>query len=147
VRHGCVPTAQVSIAAHTLIAQRHGDRAGPHLNGINALFGAGSLLAPAVHRTLSPSLARFSPLASYWVISAAALLVAGTCTARLCAAYSSGAVMVVLTHSLLSFVCTLQCHSSARARHRARRTTHMAATQPRQVRRHQRVFRELAMPF
>ena len=70
--------AQVSIAAHTLIAQQHGERAGPHLNGINALFGAGSLLAPAVHRTLSPALASWSPLASYWAISCAALLVTGT---------------------------------------------------------------------
>lgn len=48
-------------------------------NGINALFGAGSLLAPVVHRTLSPAVAHISPLASYWVISAAALLVAGAC--------------------------------------------------------------------
>lgn len=68
--------AQVSIAAHTLIAQQHGDAAGPHLNGINALFGAGSLLAPTVHRTLSPTLAAVSPLASYWVIAAAAGLAA-----------------------------------------------------------------------
>ncbi len=69
-------TRQVSIAAHTLIAQEHGERAGPHLNGIHALFGAGSLLAPAVHRALSAPLARFNPLASYWVISAAALAAA-----------------------------------------------------------------------
>lgn len=66
----------VSIAAHTLIAQEHGESAGPHLNGINALFGAGSLLAPAVHRTLSAPLAHLSPLASYWVISVAALAAA-----------------------------------------------------------------------
>jgi hypothetical protein len=104
----------VSIAAHTLIAQRHGDRAGPHLNGINALFGAGSLLAPAVHRTLSPSLARFSPLASYWVISAAALLVAGACAARLCVMYTNcGAVCGFGTAcaDLLKCSCAPQCLS------------------------------------
>jgi hypothetical protein len=75
--HAAHANAQVSIAAHTLIAQQHGERAGPHLNGINALFGAGSLLAPALHRTLSPVLTSVSPLASYWAISAAALLVTG----------------------------------------------------------------------
>ena len=67
---------QVSIAAHTLLAQEHGDKAGPHLNGINALFGAGSLLAPTLHRALSTPLAHVSPLASYWVVSAAALAAA-----------------------------------------------------------------------
>jgi hypothetical protein len=72
-----VCAAQVSVAAHTLIAQQYGEHAGPHLNGINALFGAGSLLAPALHRTLSPVVSHVSPLGSYWVISAAALLAAG----------------------------------------------------------------------
>ena len=69
-------TPQVSVAAHTLIAQQHGDGAGPHLNGINALFGAGSLLAPAMHRVVAPTLASHGPLASYWVIAAAACVAA-----------------------------------------------------------------------
>jgi hypothetical protein len=64
------------VAAHTLIAQQHGDRAGPHLNGINALFGAGSLLAPALHRVVSPSVAHYGTLASYWFIAAAACMAA-----------------------------------------------------------------------
>lgn len=66
----------VSVAAHTLIAQQHGDRAGPHLNGINALFGAGSLLAPMLHASLGPALqdAGGGPLASYWLIAAVALV-------------------------------------------------------------------------
>lgn len=65
----------VSVAAHTLIAQEHGEKAGPHLNGINALFGAGSLLAPMLHASLSPTLQRAGggPLASYWLIAAFAL--------------------------------------------------------------------------
>lgn len=65
----------VSVAAHTLIAQQHGDNAGPHLNGINALFGAGSLLAPMLHASLSPAFASAGapPLASYWLIAAFAL--------------------------------------------------------------------------
>lgn len=69
-------TAQVSIAAHTLIARQYGHNSGPHLNGINALFGAGSLLAPAVHRSLAPSLAGHGLLASYYVVSAAAAFAA-----------------------------------------------------------------------
>ena len=66
----------MSIAAHTLLVQQHGDKAGPHLNGINALFGAGSLLAPVLHRALAAPLAHVGPLASYWVVSAAALVAA-----------------------------------------------------------------------
>lgn len=70
----------VAVGGHALIARQMGRTAGVGLNGINAAFGAGSLLAPLMHSSLATSL----PLrggapscASYWAV-ATMLAVAAT---------------------------------------------------------------------
>jgi hypothetical protein len=66
----CIRAAQVAIGGHALIARQLGTSAGPGLNGINAAFGAGSLLAPLMHSTLAPSLRGGGGAASYFAVAA-----------------------------------------------------------------------------
>lgn len=61
---------QVSVGAHTFVAREAGPQSsGLHINGINAVFGAGSFVAPALHEALAPHLPVWfgNTLASYWV--------------------------------------------------------------------------------
>ena len=82
---GAACSQGVAIGGHALIARQLGAGAGPGLNGINAAFGAGSLLAPMAHAALAPAMQPHGGAASYWPV--AALL----CVAAVPFAIGSGA--------------------------------------------------------
>ena len=67
---GAVCSQGIAIGGHALIARQYGAAAGPGLNGINAAFGAGSLLAPFLHTALAPSMQSRGATASYFALAA-----------------------------------------------------------------------------